>query len=94
MFTGAFVAGLDAGLTYNSWPKMADRWFPTDMWVIDPKWKNIFENPTFVQFNHRHLVSSDLMFVLRVSSCCVTEPKKYQRHNHLFFRTYRELIKF
>lgn len=29
--SGAFVAGLDAGLTYNSWPKMADRWIPSDL---------------------------------------------------------------
>jgi cytochrome c oxidase assembly protein subunit 15 len=25
--TGAFVAGLDAGLLYNSFPKMGDHWF-------------------------------------------------------------------
>jgi cytochrome c oxidase assembly protein subunit 15 len=24
---GAFVAGLDAGLVYNSFPKMADKWY-------------------------------------------------------------------
>ena len=54
---GAFVAGLDAGLTYNSWPKMAERWIPDDLLSYSPKWKNIFENPTTVQFNHRHLVS-------------------------------------
>lgn len=25
--SGAFVAGLDAGLVYNSFPKMGDRWW-------------------------------------------------------------------
>ena len=50
------MAGLDAGLVYNSWPKMADKWVPDDLMAFDPKWKNIFENPTTVQFNHRHLV--------------------------------------
>lgn len=54
--TGAFVAGLDAGLTYNSWPKMADRWIPSDLLAFSPTWKNFFENPTTVQFDHRHLV--------------------------------------
>lgn len=53
--SGAFVAGLDAGLVYNSWPKMADRWIPSDIAAYKPKWKNIFENPTTVQFNHRWL---------------------------------------
>lgn len=52
---GAFVAGLDAGLVYNSFPKMADRWIPTDLFTIDPKWRNFFENPTMVQFQHRVL---------------------------------------
>ncbi|XP_013409546.1 cytochrome c oxidase assembly protein COX15 homolog [Lingula anatina] len=53
--SGAFVAGLDAGLVYNSWPKMADKWIPDDILAQSPKWKNIFENATTVQFNHRHL---------------------------------------
>ena len=50
------MAGLDAGLTYNTWPKMADRWIPDDLMAISPKWKNIFENATTVQFIHRYLV--------------------------------------
>ena len=53
--SGAFVAGNDAGLTYNSWPKMADRWIPTDILAMEPKWKNFFENPTTVQFIHRRM---------------------------------------
>jgi heme a synthase len=52
---GAFVAGLDAGLVYNSFPKMADRWIPTDLWSFSPMWTNFFENPTMVQFQHRIL---------------------------------------
>jgi cytochrome c oxidase assembly protein subunit 15 len=52
---GAFVAGLDAGLVYNSFPKMADRWIPSDVLSFEPKWKNFFENPTTVQFQHRWL---------------------------------------
>ena len=57
---GAFVAGLDAGLVYNSFPKMADRWIPEDLFTIEPKWKNFFENPTMVQFQHRILGTSTL----------------------------------
>ena len=47
--SGALVAGLEAGLVYNSWPKMADHWIPTDILSLSPKWKNIFENTTTVQ---------------------------------------------
>ncbi|XP_014672755.1 PREDICTED: cytochrome c oxidase assembly protein COX15 homolog [Priapulus caudatus] len=53
--SGAFVAGLDAGLVYNSYPKFADRWIPTDLMALEPKWKNWFDNPTAVQFLHRLL---------------------------------------
>ncbi|XP_056004711.1 cytochrome c oxidase assembly protein COX15 homolog [Ostrea edulis] len=61
--SGAFVAGLDAGLTYNSWPKMADRWIPSDLLAISPTWKNFFENPTTVQFDHRHLAESSVLLI-------------------------------
>ena len=64
--SGAFVAGLDAGLTYNSWPKMADKWIPDDLLAISPKWKNIFENTTTVQFDHRLLVCIMASFVRRI----------------------------
>ena len=50
------MAGLDAGLVYNSYPKMADRWIPDDIMAYSPKVRNITENPTTVQFNHRMLV--------------------------------------
>ena len=58
--SGAFVAGLDAGLVYNSFPKMADRWIPTDLWALEPRASNITENPTTVQFDHRILGTATL----------------------------------
>jgi len=66
--SGAFVAGLDAGLTYNTYPKMADKWVPDDLVsdYIEPKYKNIFENPTTVQFDHRLLGHSTLAAVMYV----------------------------
>ncbi|KAK0158099.1 hypothetical protein PV327_011119 [Microctonus hyperodae] len=54
--SGAFVAGLDAGLIYNSFPKMADKWIPDDIFAFTPVLRNFTENPTTVQFNHRLLV--------------------------------------
>lgn len=62
--SGAFVAGLDAGLVYNSFPKMAGRWVPEDIAAMKPKMKNIFENPTTVQFDHRLLGTTTLAFIL------------------------------
>lgn len=62
---GAFVAGLDAGLVYNSFPKMGDRWIPTDLFAIEPKWKNFFENTTMVQFQHR------ILGITTISAICL-----------------------
>ncbi|XP_072335780.1 heme A synthase COX15 isoform X1 [Scyliorhinus torazame] len=53
--SGAFVAGLDAGLVYNSFPKMGERWVPDDLFAFSPALRNFFENPTTVQFDHRVL---------------------------------------
>lgn len=55
MVSGAFVAGLDAGLVYNSFPKFADRWIPEDLLIFSPLLRNFTENPTTVQFDHRVL---------------------------------------
>ncbi|ALC42633.1 CG3803 [Drosophila busckii] len=51
--SGAFVAGLDAGLVYNTFPKMGDNWIPDDILAFEPMQRNITENPSTVQFNHR-----------------------------------------
>lgn len=60
--SGALVAGMEAGLTYNSWPKMADRWIPSDLFAKTPLWKNFYANSTTVQFDHRWL--GQLTFML------------------------------
>ena len=52
---GAFVAGLRAGLMYNTFPLMGGRWLPQDLFALQPAWRNIFENPVTVQFVHRIL---------------------------------------
>ncbi|CAG0881347.1 unnamed protein product [Darwinula stevensoni] len=61
--SGAFVAGLDAGLVYNSFPKMADRWIPSDLLAMSPTAKNFTENATTVQFDHRILGTLSLASV-------------------------------
>lgn len=50
---GAFVAGLDAGLIYNTFPLMNGHAVPPDYAFAEPFWINFFENPAAVQFNHR-----------------------------------------
>ena len=45
IYLGGLVAGLHAGLTYNTWPLMDGAVIPGDLFVIDPWWRNLFENP-------------------------------------------------
>lgn len=51
------MAGLDAGLVYNSFPKMGDNWVPDDILQMKPVLSNITENPSTVQFDHRIMVN-------------------------------------
>lgn len=53
IYLGALVAGVDGGLSYNTWPLMDGALVPGDLFVIDPAWRNFFENPKTVQFVHR-----------------------------------------
>lgn len=52
---GAFVAGLNAGLIYNTFPLMDGHIIPNDLFFLQPVWLNIFENRVTVQFTHRAL---------------------------------------
>lgn len=50
---GALVAGLKAGMTYNTWPLMDGWLWPGGLWSQSPAWVNAFENAGTVQFDHR-----------------------------------------
>jgi len=52
---GAYVAGLEAGYAFNSWPKMGDEWFPAGTPMLEPWLRNFADNPIMVQFIHRWL---------------------------------------
>lgn len=52
---GGFVAGLDAGMGYNTWPTMDGQWIPPGLLAMEPQWRNFFENALTVQFSHRLL---------------------------------------
>ena len=55
IYLGALVAGLDAGLVFNTWPLIDDAFIPSPerLWFVQPAWRNLFENTLTVQFNHR-----------------------------------------
>ena len=52
---GAYVAGLEAGYAFNSWPLMGEEWFPSATPMLEPALRNLADNPIVVQFVHRWL---------------------------------------
>jgi cytochrome c oxidase assembly protein subunit 15 len=66
MLLGALVAGLHAGLVYNTWPDMNGRVFPEGAFFHKPWWINFFENDGLAQFDHRigaYLVAAAALWV-------------------------------
>ncbi len=55
ILSGGFVAGIRAGLAYNTFPLMGDGFIPPDIFVLTPWWQNFFSNMATVQFDHRLL---------------------------------------
>lgn len=57
IYAGALVAGLDAGLSYNTWPLIDGALIPAPdrLFFLSPAWRNVFENDLLVQFDHRML---------------------------------------
>ncbi len=57
IYLGALVAGLRAGHVYNSWPLIDGGLVPDSSRLLfdAPLWRNFFENPLTVQFDHRML---------------------------------------
>lgn len=94
--SGALVAGLDAGLIYNEFPKMGvglappqselwDRFYARKEDGSDLWWRNMLENPSLVQLDHRVLAMTVCASVLaffaysrtgRVSAVLPRDAKK------------------
>lgn len=55
MMFGAYVAGLNAGYAFSSWPLMGDSLYPAGAEWLQPWVRNFVDNPITVQFVHRWL---------------------------------------
>ncbi|KAK4230133.1 cytochrome oxidase assembly protein-domain-containing protein [Podospora fimiseda] len=75
VLSGALVAGLDAGLIYNEFPKMGTGYMPPKAELMnkfysrnednsDLVWRNMLENPSMVQLNHRILATTTFTAVI------------------------------
>jgi len=64
ILSGGLVAGLDAGLIFNTFPLMDGRWIPTEYMAYQPVSRSFFEHVPTVQWDHRMLASLVLFAVL------------------------------
>ena len=55
IISGGFVAGLKAGMIFNTFPLMGGQFVPAGIGALNPWYLNLFENAVTVQFNHRVL---------------------------------------
>lgn len=55
MLFGAYVAGLEAGYAFNTWPLMGEQLYPEHAPWLEPALRNFVDNPVMVQFVHRWL---------------------------------------
>jgi cytochrome c oxidase assembly protein subunit 15 len=63
IISGGFVAGLKAGEIYNTFPMMGSYWIPPGLLALEPVWRNLFDNMTTVQFDHRILAISTFILI-------------------------------
>ncbi len=71
MLLGALVAGLHAGLIYNTWPSMDGRFLPENPFFHAPWWINFFNDPGLVQFDHR--IGAYLVAAAAIALWCISK---------------------
>lgn len=59
--SGGLVAGLKAGFAYSTFPLMDGHLVPEVIFLLEPRWRNFFENIATVQFDHRLLATLVLL---------------------------------
>ena len=80
---GAFLAGLNGGLLYNSWPDMNGSFFPDDIIQKDLYNTSSLDNPSIIQFYHR-LVAYILIIFLMILNY-IFFSKKIKSMSIIFF---------
>ncbi len=53
VLSGGLVAGIRAGFAYNTFPRMNGAWVPPEIMMVEPWYRNFYENMATVQFDHR-----------------------------------------
>ncbi|KAJ5125819.1 Cytochrome c oxidase assembly protein COX15 [Penicillium atrosanguineum] len=85
VMSGGLVAGLDAGLIYNEFPYMGNGLTPPKNELWDPRysrhedrsdlwWRNMLENPSLVQLDHRILATTTFTSIMALMAYTLKSP--------------------
>ena len=80
---GALVSGLDAGLIYQTWPKMNLSYYPDDLVLLNQNFMHLFNNQSFVQFLHRVVAYLIIFFMISILIKLYLEKKFTYIKNYL-----------
>jgi cytochrome c oxidase assembly protein subunit 15 len=80
VMSGGLVAGLDAGMIYNEFPRMGVGFTPpkSELWSSfysrkedgsDLWWRNMLENPSLVQLDHRIMATTTFTAIVSLWAC-------------------------
>ena len=81
IISGTFMAGTDAGKSFNTFPLMNEKFLPDDYYLDYLGWKNSFENIVAINFNHRWLAIFTFIFIFILIIYLVND-KKEKYHNY------------
>ena len=80
IISGSFMAGTDAGKSFNTFPLMNERFIPEDYYLNNFGWKNSFENTVAINFNHRWLAIFTFLFISKLIIYSLIDKKN--RYNY------------
>src|SRR5262249_57103096 len=82
---GGLVAGLKAGLVYDTWPLIDGAFIPdaTQLFFLGPAWSNFVDNHLTVQFTHRMAAYLLLAVALLHAADCMRDPSLAHRASGL-----------
>lgn len=81
LISGAFVAGLDGGRIYNTFPLMGGQVVPPGYRLFASWWQNAMENPAAAQFHHRVLaIVTAVVLLMLARAARVTRSSRELRY--------------
>ena len=89
---GAFLAGLDGGLLYNTWPDMNGVFIPSDVTTKDIFLLESSANPSVIQFYHRIIAYLIIVFLIILNYLFYKNNFNYKPLMFLNFAIFLQIV--